>query len=505
MAGTKRLWVILPLVLALGIVAGLLIAPSLGFAPAAAVQQAATAPDKPSALPPNQGMIAEFSRAFEAASAKVSPSVVPIFAEQTVEVSTSFGMPDDALRQFFGDDFFKHFFGQIPQQEQKQTLRSLGSGVIISADGLILTNNHVVAKADKISVVIGHNKKHSGKVVGTDPLSDIAVIRVEAKNLPAAILGNSDEVEVGEWVIAVGNPFELMHTVTAGIISAKGRSSVGLADYEDFFQTDASINPGNSGGALADLNGHVIGINTAIASPSGGNIGIGFAIPINMARQVMEQLISKGRVIRGYLGVTPQNIDEDLAKALKLPQTEGVLIGDVDPNGPGYRAGIKRGDVIIEFNGEKVEDETQLRNLAAQTAPGTAVKIVLLRNGQRMEVTATMAERPQERQKQAPQPQQPEPQMSDKLGFSLQNLTPDIAAQLGYKDQKGVVVTDVASGSPADDAGLQQGDLIKEANKTPVQTVADFEKAVRGLKSGDAVALLVRRGPTTFYVAITIP
>ncbi len=507
MTGNKKLWVILPLILVLGFVAGLLVAPNPGFAPEKVTQEKTPAQAQQAAEPPAHDMMAEISQAFEDASAKVSPSVVPIFAEQTVEVSNPFGAPDDALRQFFGEDFFRRFFGTPPQQEQKRTQRSLGSGVIVTSDGLILTNNHVVEKADKLSVVVGDNKKtYAAKIVGTDPQTDVAVIRIDARDLPAATLGNSDELRVGQWVIAVGNPFQLMHTVTAGIISAKGRSSVGLADYEDFIQTDASINPGNSGGALADLDGKVIGINTAIASPSGGNIGIGFAIPVNMARQVMDQLIAKGKVTRGYLGVTPQDIDEDLAKALKLTQTQGVLIGDVAAGSPADRAGIKRGDIIIQFNGQKIDNSTQLRNLAAQTAPGTAVKITLLRNGQRMDVTATLVERPKEKQQQAPQTAEPQESVSQKLGLSIQDLTPDIAVQLGYnRNEKGVIVAAVASGSPAEDAGLQRGDLIKEVNKAPVVTVDDFSKAMRGLKSGDAVALLVRRGPSTFYTALTIP
>jgi serine protease Do len=492
--------------LILGLAAGRLIAPSRAVASEQAAQEKAKAQPKAAAPSPARELADSLSQAFEEASAKVSPAVVPIFAEQIVEVSSPFGMPDDPFKDFFGEDFFKRFFGTPPEQEQKRTQRSLGSGVIVSSDGLILTNNHVVEKADKLSVVIGDNKKiYSAKVVGTDPLTDVAVIRIDAKNLPTATLGNSDEVKVGEWVIAVGNPFQLMHTVTAGIISAKGRSSVGLATYEDFMQTDASINPGNSGGALADLDGNVIGINTAIASPSGGSIGIGFAIPINMAKQVMNQLIAKGKVVRGYLGVTTQDIDEDLAKALKLKQMEGALIGGVDPNGPADRAGIKPGDVILEFNGQKVANSTELRNLAAQTAPGTAVKITLVRDGQKMDVTATLAERPKEKQEKAPQTQPPQESTSDKLGLSIQDLTPDIAQQLGYRNERGVIVADVASGSPAEDAGLQRGDLIQEVNKTPIRTVRDFERVISGLKSGDVAALLVRRGPTTSYMTLRIP
>ncbi len=384
-------------------------------------------------------------------------------------------------------------------------MRSLGSGVIVSSDGYILTNNHVVADADKLFVVIGDRQNYPAKVIGTDPQTDVAVVRIDAKDLPAATLGHSDTVSVGQWVIAIGNPFQLMHTVTAGIISAKGRSSVGLAEYEDFFQTDASINPGNSGGALADLNGSVVGINTAITSPSGGNIGIGFAIPIDMAKKVMEALISQGKVVRGFIGITPQDIDENLAKAFSLKSTEGILVGDVIPKSPADQAGIKRGDVILSVNAEKVKNATQLRLIVAELPPGTKVKISLLRQGQAKDVMVTLAERPKAPQEKAPKQEQPEEQQSGKLGLALQELTPDIAGQLGYENQTGALVADVASGSPAEDAGLQRGDLIKEVNRQPVQNVKDFEKAIREFKEGDVVALLIRRGPTTLFAGIKIP
>jgi serine protease Do len=490
--------------LVFGLIAGSAFSPVLNASPSAQNQQKSKPGSKASTDPKVQELMTEISKAFEVAAARISPSVVPIFAEQVVKVQSPFGSPDDPFRDFFGDDFFKRFFGTPEQQEQKRVERSLGSGVIVTKDGYILTNNHVVQNADKVTVVLNDKKSFQAEIVGKDPQTDVAVIKIKAADLPAAALGDSEKVEVGQWVIAVGNPFQLMHTVTAGIISAKGRSMVGLADYEDFIQTDASINPGNSGGALADLDGNVIGINTAITSPSGGNIGIGFAIPINMARRVMDELISKGKVIRGYLGITLQDIDDNLAKALKLKSTEGALVNEVVPNGPAAKAGIKRGDVIVEFNGQKVGDRTELRNLAAQAKPKAEVKIGLLRNGKKMEVTAILAERPIDRTEEAPQKEQPEEQASKELGLSIQNLTPDIAQQLGYQNEHGVVVVDVASGSPADDAGLQQGDLIKEVNKVAIRTVQDFNRQIKGLKSGDSIAMLVRRGQTNFYVAIQI-
>jgi serine protease Do len=505
MQRSRLIWIYLGLAFVIGLAGGAWLAPGSVLSKAAAdVPQETQDPAGQQKAAPTQQTMDNISRLFEQAALKASPSVVPITAEQVVETQSNFGSPDESLRDFFGEDFFKRFFGQ-PPQEQKRTVRSLGSGVIVSSDGYILTNNHVVANADKLFVVVGDKKTYPARVVGTDPQTDVAVVRIEAKDLPAATLGNSDAVNVGQWVIAIGNPFQLMHTITAGIISAKGRSSVGLANYEDFFQTDASINPGNSGGALADLNGNVIGINTAIATPSGGSIGIGFAIPINMARQVMDSLISKGKVVRGYLGLLPQDIDENLAKALGLKTTEGVLIGDVTPNGPADQAGIKRGDVILSFDGKKVEDATQLRLMIADMAPKTKAKVSLLRQGKTLDVTAVLAERPKTTQEKAPEQEQPEGQTGEKLGISLQDLTPDIAAQLGYEKEKGALVADVASGSPAEDAGLGRGDLIKEVNRVPIGSVREFEKAIKGFKAGEVIALLVRRGPTTLFVGIKIP
>jgi serine protease Do len=507
MRRNNRLTILLTFVMALGFLGGILFISSLGSAPKASEKDTSVTEQVPAVSVQGKELLKQFSVAFEAAAAKVNPSVVPIFSEQVAKVENPFGFPDDPFRQFFGDNFFRRFFGQVPQGEQKETIHSLGSGVIVSADGYILTNNHVVKGADKLTVVLGDKKKYTAKIIGTDPQTDVAVIKIDAKNLPKAVLGNSDEVRVGEWVIAVGNPFQLMHTVTAGIISAKGRSSVNLADYEDFIQTDASINPGNSGGALADLDGNVIGINTAILSPSGdgGNVGIGFAIPINMAKAVMNELITKGKVTRGYIGIVLQNVDENLAKALKLKSTEGVLVGDVTPGSPGDKAGIKRGDVIIKFEGTKIENSEQLRNLVAEREPGTSVGIILLRDGKETDVTVVLGERPKELASRGGKSEKPEERTSKKLGLSIQTLTPDIAKQFGYKNDHGVVVTDVVAGSPAEEAGIQRGDLIKEVNRSEIRSVEDFNRATEHLRSGDSIALLLRRGDNTFFVAIEVP
>ncbi len=453
-----------------------------------------------------QELMNQISDAFEQAADKVSAFVVPIYSEEVVVTQNALNLPEDPFRQFFGDQFFKKFFNAPPQ---KQTVHSLGSGVIVSADGHILTNNHVVKGATKLTVLLTKNKNYNARVVGTDTLSDLAVIKIDASGLPFAVLGDSDKVQVGQWVIAVGNPFALLHTVTHGIISAKGRAGNQAPEptYESFLQTDAPINPGNSGGALADMDGNVIGINTAIASPSGGNVGLGFAIPINTAKSVLNEILTKGKVVRGYLGILPQDITEGLAQGMKLKSTAGALVAEVTPGSAADRAGFRVGDVIVAYDGKKVEDSLTLRGMTAATAPGTTVKVDILRDGRPMTLTATVSERPAEptEKQPTPQPESPETQASRQLGLTVQNLTPDIAKQLGYDNAAGALVTGVAPGSAADDAGLEKGDLIVEVNRVAVKTARDFEKLIRELKKGDTAVLLVRDQAGTQFVSIKIP
>jgi len=504
----KRLFIIAAMLLA-GFIGGLIFASHLEMTPASFAQDK-TKPSSPT-FNAAQGrlILQQFSAAFEEAAAKVNAAVVPIFSEQTVESRGAMRIPNEQFRDFFGDEFFRRFFNSPNGDNGDQRVRGLGSGVIMSKDGYILTNNHVIREADKITVMLGENKKYTAKIIGTDPATDLAVIKIDATNLPAATLGNSDAARIGQWVIAVGNPFELLHTVTAGIISAKGRTTAGLnLAYQDFIQTDASINPGNSGGALADLDGNVIGINTAISTPSGGSVGIGFAIPINMAKQVMDELIAQGKVTRGYLALAPQDIDESMAKAWKLKNTEGALVGDVTPRGPADKAGIQRGDIITSFNGKKILNSTQLRQTVAQADPGETAKVNLLRDGREMPVSVVLGERPKDSDAREDQDDNdtPEETSGEKLGVSTQTLTPEMAQQLGYRNDEGVIISSVISGSPAEEAGLRRGDLIKEVNRTEVSTAPEFKRLISRLQSGDSAILLVnRRGQNTFYAAIPVP
>jgi len=429
---------------------------------------------------------------------KTSPAVVQIFSERKSKAQPN---------QFpFGDDeFFKQFVPQQPQQ-RPQIERGTGSGVIVSTDGTVLTNNHVIDGADKITVRMLDGKTFDAKVIGTDAPSDLAVVKIEAANLPFLNLGNSDQVRVGDIVLAIGNPLGIGQTVTAGIISAKGRRT-GLSDgsFEDFLQTDAPINRGNSGGALVNLNGELIGINSQILSggAGGGNIGIGFSIPSNMAKSVMEQLIQNGKVRRGMLGVNIQNITEDLAKSFGLKDTKGVLVSNVRSGSAADKAGVKSGDIITAINGEKVEDGNVLRNKVASTLPGTDIKLTVVRDGSEQELTAKLDEFDTETAKKENQDDSDNPanpsKPSGKLGLDLQPVTPELAKRLQLPEgTSGLVVMEVDPNGAAAAEGVARGDVILEVNRQAVETLDDMKTALD--KSGDNPILLriARRGQISF-------
>lgn len=443
----------------------------------------------------------DLSQAFRDIAKEVGPAVVFIGTEQTVKNSSNSPTPEQ-FREFFGDDFMRRFFGEMPQgREYKQ--EGLGSGFITSADGYILTNNHVVENADKITVTLADKREFKAEVVGTDPKSDVAVIKIQADNLPVAKLGDSETLEVGDWVIAIGTPFGLSQTVTAGIISAEGRSNIGINDYEDFIQTDAAINPGNSGGPLVNINGEVIGINTAIFSRSGGYQGIGFAIPINMAKSVQESLIKNGKVIRGWLGVMIQQVTPEMVKQFDLPEgTTGTLVGDVLKGGPAQEYGIQRGDVIVEFDGKPIDSPTTLKNIVAVTEIGKKVDVVLYRNGKKQTIQVKIAEQTGN-EEQASKSGTPDEATVEKFGLSVQELTKDIAGQLGYDNEKGVVISNVEQGSPAAEAGLRRGDLIQEINKTTIESLDDYNKAMKAVCDEKSFLALIRRGENTSYVVVS--
>ena len=436
-----------------------------------------------------------YPQSFVELAEKVKPSVVNISTTKTVRV------PGNPFRHFFGPgreeqfgDFFGRFFGDVPDRELKQ--KSLGSGFIIDQDGYIVTNNHVVEGADEIKVKLSDGRDFKARVVGRDRKTDIALIKISStfKNLHALPLGDSESVLVGQWVLAVGNPFGLGNTVTQGIISATGRV-IGAGPYDNFLQTDAPINPGNSGGPLVNLKGEAVGICTAIVA---GGQGIGFAIPINMAKSMVPQLKEKGRFVRGWIGVSIQTITPEIAQGLGVKETAGALVADVVPEGPAAAAGIARGDIIVSFNGKDIKAISDLSRLVAETPVGKTVAVKIMRSGKEMELKLTVAEMAEEKariQKSG---------IEMDLGIVVDEINPRLQSQFGIKDRKGVVVVEVASGSPADVAGLQAGDVIKELNRKAIGNLSDYEKAVAKIQKGKTILLLIKRGGQTMYVTIEI-
>jgi serine protease Do len=442
------------------------------------------------------------SSGFSAVVEHAAPAVVNVFSQRVVEQADG-GAP---LAPFL-DPFFRDFFGNggSPFSQPRERIeRSLGSGVVVSNDGYVLTNNHVVEGADQVRIATAAGKELDAKVVGTDPKTDIAVVKVEGQSLPVIPIADSSQVKVGDFALAIGNPFGIGQTVTQGIVSATGRGELGITAYEDFIQTDAAINRGNSGGALTNARGELIGINTAILSPTGGFQGVGFAVPINMARAVMDQIVKHGRVVRGWMGVSIQEVTPEIAKAFGLKGDSGVLIGDVAANSPAAQAGLERGDVVLQVNGNPVNDVRNLQLKIASMQPGTEVRLQVMRDGQAREVSLKLGEAPAEAGP-GRQPGGGEPG-GGMIGLSVQDLTPEIAKELELPaGTQGVVVAEVAPGSPAAMAGLARGDVIQQVNRKPVSSASEFASLVKQAGGEPILMLVNRRGSTRFVVVEPAP
>jgi serine protease Do len=435
-------------------------------------------------------------RGYSAVVKRVVPAVVNISTSKVVK-QTAMDMPegmDPMFRQFFGN-------GRGSNAPHQRNEKALGSGVIISPQGYILTNNHVVDGATDVTVTLHDKREFKARVVGTDPRTDVAVLKIDGAEFPVLTLADSSKVEIGDIVLAIGNPFGVGQTVTAGIVSATGRGGLGIEQVEDFIQTDAPINPGNSGGALVDDEGHLIGINTAIlAGNSGGNQGIGFAIPINMARHDMDEILAHGKVEHGYLGILPQDVTPALAKSFHAIDTNGALVGQITPDSPAAHSSLKQGDIIVAVNGQPVADASQLRTKIGMLDPNQTVTLKVLRNGNAENVSVTLGNFPSTEQRASVNEQSPD---SDLKGVSVENLTADAAQELKLPaSTKGVVVSQVDPGSRAADAGLRPGDVIQQVNHQAVSNVKEYSQAVSASKKDDSVLLLVDRNGSTMFLAV---
>ncbi len=428
---------------------------------------------------------------------EVGPAVVNIHTERTVKT--------DSFEKFFDrfkDTPFEEFFRGMPFESmpEEYTQRSLGSGMIVDERGYILTNNHVVAGTKRITVRLIDGREFEAEVVGQDPKTDLAVVKIsDSEDLPVITFGDSDTIPVGAWVVAIGNPFGFDHTVTVGVISGKGRYGFGAAEYENFLQTDASINPGNSGGPLIDIEGRVVGISTLIV---GLGTGLGFAIPSNMAREIVDQLIEYGKVTRAWLGVYIQDFDEELAGQFNLEGVEGVLVSDVIKGSPAEEARLKVKDIILEVDGEKVTTARELQEKIISKRVGQRVDLKIIRDSEEIIVKVTLGEMPEEEGTEAMIPSESEPVQRELLGITVQNITSDIAEELNITDTEGVIISDVDMGSPAYDAGLKRGDIIREVRNQKIGDIKDFQKGLSGVKAGDTVLLLVEREGRSFFATI---
>jgi serine protease Do len=433
--------------------------------------------------------LSNVGRAMVEVTKVVKPTVVNISTTRKIRIKGHAGpfFDDPFFRRFFGEEFFRQF-----QEPQERRTTSLGSGVIVDDGGYILTNNHVIKDADEIKVTLSDNREFDGEVIGTDPKTDLAVVKIEAEDLPTIKWGDSDKLQVGEPVIAVGSPYGLTQTVTFGIVSAKGRANVRISDYEDFIQTDAAINPGNSGGPLINIRGELVGINTAIFSTTGGYQGIGFSIPSSMAKVVLESLIKEGKVVRGWLGVTIQPVTKTIAEQFKLEKEEGVLVSDVIGDSPADKAGLKRGDVIIGYQGKEVADPVELRNLVAGTRPDTKVKIKIVRDGKEQTVSVTIGELTEEAEGMMGVVE------NALSGVHVQDVTPQLRKTLNIPERlTGVIVTDVE-----EDVGLARGDLIMEVNRVSIENVEGYAEVVSKIGPESDILLLVYRDGRVFYLTV---
>ncbi len=464
---------------------GLIVASELQWTNAATAQGLENGPQAIAAAPMRPASFASLAQ-------QLSPTVVNIKVTKMQHVS-GWQFPPHPQGPF--GDFFKRFFKDMPQRPDHFWQRGSGSGVIIRDDGYIVTNHHVIEGAEAVTVTLADQSEYEAQIVGRDPKTDLAVLRIEPKAaLPVAHLGDSESLHVGDWVLAIGNPFGLSHTVTSGIVSAKGRV-IGAGPYDDFIQTDASINPGNSGGPLFNMQGEVIGINTAIL-PHGQ--GIGFAIPVNTAKPLIPQLVSKGAVTRGYLGVNIQTLTPELATALKLQERQGALVSAVMPHSPADQAGVRRGDIILRFNGERVEDSRDLAAMAAATPVGDEVKVLVLREGEQKTLPLTVGKM----QSAADAAEASNRPAQGKWGLQLQDMTPEMARQRGLATSQGVMVVAVPPGSPAAKAGVRPGDILQEVNQQAVHSIQDVKEALAKVKDDDALLLLVKRNQGSLFIAI---
>ena len=499
-----RSWIVAAILLTAGMIIGFVVASDLNWFPTGhAVPDASSVPiARPVATAPQPALPGGSGQTFVDIAKAVKPAVVNIYATKNTgrgEGPHATPFDDPFFRRFFGDEFFRKF----DQQPKDRKERGLGSGVIVEPNGLIITNNHVVGKADEIRVTLSDKREFKAKLIGNDPKTDIAVVRIDATGLPTVPWADSDRLEVGEFVLAIGNPFGLTQTVTLGIVSALGRAA-GIAEYEDFIQTDAAINPGNSGGALVNVRGELVGINTAIFSQSGGNMGIGFAVPSNMAQSIMGQLVQTGKVVRGWLGVSIQDLTPELASQFGLGDTKGVLVSDVMEDSPAKKAGFERADVIVEYDGKPMDSPAHLRNAVAQTPVGKKVTIKIIRDKKPKTIELAIAEQPktmaQSGDEDGGESITPTGVLS---GLDVRELTEELANRYGLKSgERGVVVVRVKPGTSAEEIGVREGDLIMEINREAVTSVRAYEKVAGKLSKDHPVLLLLKRQGRTIYLTL---